>query len=63
MHVTVDRAKCQGHARCFAICPEVFELDDVGYAIANHVSVPPALEEAARRAVDACPEYAIEAEE
>jgi ferredoxin len=63
MHVTVNRAKCQGHARCFAICPEVFELDDVGYALADHAPVPPGLEDAARRAVDSCPEYAIEVDD
>jgi ferredoxin len=28
--VTLDRDKCQGHGRCAAICPEFFELDDLG---------------------------------
>jgi ferredoxin len=26
--VSVDRTRCQGHARCVAFAPEVFESDD-----------------------------------
>lgn len=59
MRVTVDTEKCQGHARCWAICPDVFELDDLGFSFVQHKEVPPELEELARQAVDSCPEYAI----
>ena len=31
-HVRVDRDHCQGHNRCKAFAPELFELDDVGNA-------------------------------
>jgi ferredoxin len=31
MKVTVDPDQCQGHARCWEICPEVFSLDEVGH--------------------------------
>ena len=30
MRVRVDRERCQGHARCFALAPELFELDELG---------------------------------
>lgn len=28
----VDRDKCQGHARCSALAPELFQLDQLGNA-------------------------------
>ena len=30
MKVTVDANLCQGHARCYAIAPELFDVDDYG---------------------------------
>ena len=29
-HVRIDRARCQGHARCVALAPEIFEADALG---------------------------------
>jgi len=61
MKVTVDQEKCQGHNRCYALAPELFDVDDLGTAFAlNDGHVPPDLEDKARLAVDNCPEYAIE---
>jgi ferredoxin len=61
MRVRVDREKCQGHGRCYAITPELFDADDYGngHEIGDG-TVPAGLEEQARLAVDNCPEYAIE---
>ena len=60
MKVRVDSEKCQGHNRCFVVAPELFELDDYGYAHeVNDGEVPPSLEEKARLAVQNCPERAI----
>jgi ferredoxin len=60
MRVHVDPARCQGHNRCYAIAPELFEVDDEGNASElNDGAVPEALEEKARLAVANCPEYAI----
>ena len=62
MKVTVDAGRCQGHARCQAIAPEIFHVDDVEQK--SHVkleSIPAELEERARRAVRTCPEGAIHA--
>jgi ferredoxin len=59
MRASVDSAKCQGHARCWEICPEVFVLDDEGLATVPVPEVPPELEAKAREAVENCPERAI----
>lgn len=60
MHVHVDPDKCQGHNRCYAIAPELFDVDDLGQAHElNDGEVPPGLEDKARMAVANCPEYAI----
>ena len=32
MRVTVDSDKCQGHNRCYALAPDVFDVDDLGFA-------------------------------
>ena len=62
MKVRLDRARCTGHGRCYALAPEVFEADDEGYGTVLATSVPAGEEDAARRAVANCPEEAIEAE-
>ena len=64
MRIKVDSEKCQGHNRCYAIAPELFDVDDLGYATElNDGTVPEGLEEKARLAVANCPEYAITLEE
>jgi ferredoxin len=55
----VDESLCQGHARCWEICPEVFQLDDEGFGYAATPEVPPELAERAREAEANCPERAI----
>lgn len=58
--VQVEAQLCQGHNRCYAIAPELFEVDDYGNARAKgDGSVPAALEEKARLAVKNCPEHAV----
>ena len=60
MKLRVDPDKCQGHARCFSLAPEIFDVDDYGLASVIVDVVPPELEDKARLAVANCPEYAIE---
>ena len=61
MRVKVDQDKCEGHNRCCALAPELFDVDDYGTATAlNDGNVPLELEEKAKLAVANCPEYAIE---
>lgn len=59
MRITVDRDLCQGHARCCALAPEVYEIDDLGYIATTSREVPVPLEEAARRGAAVCPERVI----
>jgi ferredoxin len=64
VRVRVDGDKCQGHNRCYALAPELFDVDDLGYATElNDGVVPAGLEDKARLAVSNCPEYAITIEE
>lgn len=64
MKVHVDRELCQGHGRCYATAPELFEPDDLGdgHEIGSG-EVPEALEHKARVAAANCPERAIAIEE
>lgn len=61
MRIRVIEENCQGHNRCKAIAPDLFNLDEIGNATAaNDGLVPPGQEEMARLAVENCPEFAIE---
>ncbi|KAA9163670.1 ferredoxin [Amycolatopsis acidicola] len=59
MKVRVDTAKCSGHARCAAAAPDLFELDEDGYALPLDGEVPAGQEEDAREGAMSCPEQAI----
>jgi ferredoxin len=59
MRVSVDADRCEGHARCWGICPEVFDLDDEGHAVVRLADVPPDLDDKVRDAARNCPERAI----
>jgi ferredoxin len=64
MKIRVDTERCQGHNRCYALAPELFDVDDFGQAIVlGDGNVAPGLEHKARLAVANCPEYAITLEE
>jgi ferredoxin len=64
MKITLDSSKCQGHGRCYALAPDLFDSDDLGQAVLllSSADVPPELEAAAQLAADNCPEYAITVE-
>lgn len=60
MTIRVDSEKCQGHNRCYALAPELFDVDDYGYATElNDGAVPAELEDKAELALANCPEHAI----
>lgn len=57
MEIVVDQDRCMGHARCNAIAPEVYPLDDEGFVMIDRAEVDdPA---AAASGAAACPERAI----
>lgn len=61
LKIRVDHEKCQGHARCKSLVPELFDLDEFGNARERgDGSVPAGLEERAWLARSNCPETAIE---
>jgi ferredoxin len=61
MRIRVDGDRCQGHGRCYGLSPELLECDDEGFVTlkGSEKDVPPGMEDAARRAANACPEDAI----
>ncbi len=63
MKINLDRDACQGHNRCYTLAPELFDVDDEGYAVLLVTGdVPSELEDKALLCVDNCPEFAIEVE-
>jgi ferredoxin len=60
MKIRVDPDKCQGHARCYGLAPELFDVDDYGQASVIVDQVSAELEHKAHLAIANCPEYAIE---
>ena len=60
MKVRVDATLCQGHNRCYELAPDLFQLDEAGFASAvGDGTVPPGREDAAELAADNCPELAV----
>jgi ferredoxin len=61
LRVHVDQDKCQGHSRCKALAPELFDLDEFGNAHeAGDGIVPEGMEDKAWLAKANCPEEAVE---
>jgi ferredoxin len=58
IHLEAD--KCQGHNRCYALAPELFDVDDFGQSVLLvEGDIPAELVEKARLAAANCPEFAI----
>jgi ferredoxin len=60
VRIRIDPDKCQGHARCYGLAPEIFAVDDYGQASVIVDEVPDDLVAKAELAIANCPEYAIE---
>ncbi len=64
LKVRVNRQRCQGHARCAALAPELFEADEFGEAHEiGDGRVSADLHDKAYLAKANCPESAIDIEE
>ena len=63
MRIRVDRDKCVGHGRCYAIAPEVYSDDERGHCVTPGAAIPRELEPQALRGARECPEHAITVEE
>jgi ferredoxin len=55
----VEKDACIGCGLCPSICPEIFEMDEDGLAIAAKEQVPQELEDSAQEAAESCPTEAI----
>lgn len=55
MRVQIDLDYCEGHGRCHAAAPDLFRLDDDGFAADGELEVPPDLEHSAADGAGACP--------
>ncbi len=64
MRVRVDPAQCDGYGKCNKVLPELFKLDEYGYAqLDEFVDVTPAQEDKVREAAGVCPTAAVIIEE
>ncbi len=60
MRIHLEADKCQGHNRCYALAPELFDVDDLGQSVLLvEGDIPEELVEKARLAAANCPEFAI----
>ena len=60
MRVSVDQDICAGYGTCVEVAPDLFELDDWGYAVAvGDGEVADGQQELAREAALQCPMNAI----
>ena len=60
IRASVDSGRCQGHSRCCALAPELFEADELGNSrVKGDGRVPAGLEAKARLALANCPEHAV----
>jgi ferredoxin len=62
--IRLDRTMCDGFGKCAERAPEVFDLDEWGYAsyagdVSPYTDLPEAQEAPARRALMDCPVHAI----
>lgn len=62
MRVHIDASTCEGYGTCATHLPEVFKLDEWGYAfVEDDGQVPAGSEDLAARAIRDCPVHAISA--
>jgi ferredoxin len=60
MKVSINEDLCEGHARCQAAAPEVFEVrEDLSYVKPGMESVPEELRAKVERAARLCPRQAV----
>lgn len=59
MKAYVDKETCIGCELCVEICPEIFEMEDDGLAVAKDSEIPEDLLEDAQEAEESCPTDAI----
>jgi ferredoxin len=59
LRVIADRGACCGYGVCAEICPEIYQVDDIGVVRLLTDIVPEGLEIKAKEAASACPQNAL----
>lgn len=59
MKLKVNKDACIGCGACAAMCDEVFEIGDDGYAVAKDIEIEDEIKEDAISAMESCPTGAI----
>lgn len=59
MRVHIELDQCEGHGLCAATAPDLYDLDDDGFAAESDLDVPDNLISDARSGASACPMSAI----
>lgn len=59
MQVRIKKSQCVGNARCQAVAPDLYPLDDEGYIDTEGFSPSPDAQKAALHGAKACPERII----
>jgi ferredoxin len=59
MRVHIELDQCEGHGLCAATAPDLYDLDDDGFAAKADLEVPDELIADAESGVSACPMSAI----
>jgi ferredoxin len=60
MRIRIDRERCEGHGRCYALAPELVEPDDIGNGQEIGDGTVPADQVGnAQQAEANCPEHAV----
>lgn len=62
MRIVVDWTRCDGHAMCALLLPEIIAADADGFPVIADPIVEPGMMRHARRAVAACPALALRLE-
>jgi len=59
LRVIADRSACCGYGVCAEICPEIYQVDEIGIVNLLQEIVPEGLEAKAKEAAAACPQSAL----
>ncbi|WP_368491142.1 ferredoxin [Clostridium sp. BJN0013] len=62
MKAAVDKGTCISCGLCPEVCPDVFDMDGDGKAVATVNEVPKTSQDSAKEAADGCPVSAITVE-
>jgi ferredoxin len=62
MRVIIDADICQGHLRCAAVAPDLFQIDEYGHGLSPGRDLTSDESALAHNSVATCPESAIRIE-